>query len=170
MPSAVQVLPGCGARPAAWSHKVKASWRASSSVLEQVTKTVAPGTAVVSPSGLAVSAAMTRRSSSSSSNRVPCSPIPTETIYRCCGERPKRGLSHSDLTPASLAANTSRSPASKASAVGTCSPRRMIAWSTYSWVPSSEAIPAISRFELVPMSVTDPASVVAYATESSIRR
>jgi hypothetical protein len=27
--------------------------------------------------------------------------------------------------------------------------------------PSSEAIPAISRFELVPMSVTDPASVVA---------
>lgn len=82
MPSAVQVLPGCGARPAAWSHKVKASWRASSSVLEQVTKTVAPGTAVVSPSGLAVSAAMTRRSSSSSSNRVPCSPIPTETIYR----------------------------------------------------------------------------------------
>ena len=36
----------------------------------------------------------------------------TETIYRCCGERPKRGLSHKDLTPTSLAANTNRSPAS----------------------------------------------------------
>jgi hypothetical protein len=33
--------------------------------------------------------------------------------------------------------------------------------SMLTWTPSSSAIPAISRFELVPMSVTEPTNVVA---------
>ena len=79
-----------------------------------VTKHVAPGTqrglAEAAPSSARRSPGCRRPPRGPSGS--PCSPVPTETWYRRCGDRPNRGLPHSAATPASVAANTSTSPAS----------------------------------------------------------
>ena len=103
-----------------------------------MTKQVAPGTRAVSRSGTVVCAAMTRMfSSCSMSPSRPVSPEPTETSYRRCGPWPNRGLFHSAVTPASVAANTIRSPDSIGAPSSAGSPRRRICSSSYSRLDAS---------------------------------
>ena len=78
--SAIQVLPGCGVRPATSCQSATDSLSRSISALVPVTKQVAPGVAGVSLRDCVVCAAMTRRpASSSSSLRLPWTLVRTET-------------------------------------------------------------------------------------------
>ncbi len=72
--------------------------------------------------------------SCSKSCSVPCSPAATLTAYSRCADIPNSGVRQIAAIPSSVAANTSRSPASIRASGSSCSPQRWIATSSYSCV------------------------------------